>query len=154
MCVAAACCSDFSKAIEYSSWTCRYLFFLSFTLKLHRAVGTNANIAFSNRLGGSGTWSTSLSSGGNTATGSFALPGKAMNQAILAIELYDTAWDFGSLTFTNVVITANTASTSWCTNGPANYNNAAVVSISRPTATVSGGTSTCSIASITLVRPA
>jgi hypothetical protein len=58
--------------------------------------------------------------GGQTATGSFPLrtwadfggliitniliAGKAMNQAILAIELYDVPWTFGAFTFTDVVM--------------------------------------------------
>ena len=77
-----------------------------------------------------------------------------MNQAIMAIELYDVAWTFGQFAFSNVVITANTTSTSWCTNGPSNYQNAAVVTKSTPVATVSGGTTTCRISSIVLVEPA
>ncbi|KAJ7496649.1 hypothetical protein FB451DRAFT_1208323 [Mycena latifolia] len=103
----------------------------------------------------SGTWATTLSSsGGGSATGSFPLPTHPMNQAIMAIELYDVAWTFGQFAFSNVVIVANTTSTAWCTNGPSNYQNAAVVTKSTPVATVSGGQTTCTIASIVLVRPA
>ncbi|KAF7289286.1 Aldehyde dehydrogenase [Mycena indigotica] len=102
-----------------------------------------------------GTWATNLtSSAGGAATGSFPLPTHPMNQAIIAIELYNVAWNFGQFAFSNVVIVANTTSTSWCTNGPTNYQKAAVVSMSTPTATVSGGQTTCSIASVILVRPA
>lgn len=102
-----------------------------------------------------GTWATTLSSsGGGSATGTFPLPTHPMNQAIMAIELYDVAWTFGQFAFSNVVIVANTTSTAWCTNGPTNYQNAAVVSKSTPVATVSGGQTTCTIASIVLVRPA
>ncbi|KAJ7286954.1 hypothetical protein C8J57DRAFT_1445973 [Mycena rebaudengoi] len=68
----------------------------------------------------SGTWATTLtSSGGGSASGSFPLPTHPMNQAIMAIELYDVAWTFGQFR-----------------------------------ATVSGGQTTCKIASIVLVRPA
>jgi hypothetical protein len=49
---------------------------------------------------------------------------------------------------------ANTTSTSWCTNGPLNYNNAAVVQIATPTVTVGKASSTCSVSSIVLLRPA
>lgn len=49
---------------------------------------------------------------------------------------------------------ANTTSTSWCTGGGTNYNNAAVISKSTPTATTSGSATTCSIASIVFESPA
>ncbi|KAJ7750066.1 hypothetical protein DFH07DRAFT_775206 [Mycena maculata] len=102
-----------------------------------------------------GTWGTTLSSsGGGAATGSFPLPTHPMNQAIMAIELYGVAWTFGQFAFSDVVIVANTTSTAWCTGGPYNYENAAVVSLSTPVATVSGGQTTCKIASIILVEPA
>ena len=70
------------------------------------AVADGASIAFSNEVDSidSGTWSTSLSSGSDSATGSFALPTHPMDQAIMAIELYDVSWDFGELTFEDVVI--------------------------------------------------
>ncbi|TFY67966.1 hypothetical protein EVJ58_g1297 [Rhodofomes roseus] len=77
-----------------------------------------------------------------------------MDQAIMAIELYNVTWDFGALTFEDVVIVANTTSTSWCTGGGTNYNNAAVISMSSPTATTSGPATTCSIASIVFEYPA
>lgn len=69
-------------------------------------MANGASVAFSNEVDDidSGTWSTSLSSGSNSATGSFALPTHPMDQAIMAIELYDVSWDFGKLTFENVVI--------------------------------------------------
>ncbi|KAI0724767.1 hypothetical protein C8Q72DRAFT_937341 [Fomitopsis betulina] len=119
-------------------------------------VANGASVAFSNEVDDidSGTWSTSLSSGSNSATGSFALPTHPMDQAIMAIELYDVSWDFGKLTFENVVIVANTTSTSWCTGGGTNYDNAAVISETTPTATTSGSATTCSIASIVFVSPA
>ncbi|KZT29941.1 hypothetical protein NEOLEDRAFT_1153781 [Neolentinus lepideus HHB14362 ss-1] len=119
-------------------------------------VNNGATIAFSNKVDSisDGTWATSLKSGSNSATGSFPLPTHPMNQAIFAIELYNVSWTFGALTFTDVVITANTSSTSWCTGGPYNYENAAVVSVSTPSATVSGGTTTCSISKVVLERPA
>lgn len=69
-------------------------------------MANGASVAFSNEVDDidSGTWSTSLSSGSNSTTGSFALPTHPMDQAIMAIELYDVSWDFGKLTFENVVI--------------------------------------------------
>ncbi|TFK50053.1 hypothetical protein OE88DRAFT_1713203 [Heliocybe sulcata] len=120
------------------------------------SVNNGATVSFSNTVNSisGGTWATSITGGSSSATGSFPLPTHPMNQAIMAIELYDVSWTFGALTFTDVVITANTTSTSWCTGGPYNYNNAAVVSMSTPSASVSGGSSTCSISSIVLERPA
>ncbi|EIN06392.1 hypothetical protein PUNSTDRAFT_114974 [Punctularia strigosozonata HHB-11173 SS5] len=119
-------------------------------------VAAGTTIAFSNDDSNrDGTWDTSLSDSSSSATGSFDLYStRSMNQAIFAIELYDVSWNFGKLTFTDVVMVANTTSTSWCTNGPSNYNNAAVVQIATPTVTVSGASSTCSVSSIVLVSPA
>ena len=76
------------------------------TVLMGCAVADGASIAFSNEVDSidSGTWSTSLSSGSDSATGSFALPTHPMDQAIMAIELYDVSWDFGELTFEDVVI--------------------------------------------------
>ena len=69
-------------------------------------MANGASVTFSNMVDSidGGTWSTSLSSGSNSAAGSFALPTHPMNQAIMAIELYDVSWDFGKLTFEDVVI--------------------------------------------------
>ncbi|KAJ7033379.1 hypothetical protein C8F04DRAFT_1260901 [Mycena alexandri] len=119
------------------------------------ANGQTVNFGMKANTIQSGTWATTLSnSGGGSVTGSFPLPTHPMNQAIMAIELYDVAWTFGQFAFSNVAIVANTTSTAWCTNGPTNYQNAAVVTNSTPVATVSGGQTTCKIASIILVRPA
>lgn len=64
-------------------------------------------------------------------------------------------WDFGALTFKNVVIVAEgSTSTTWCTGSPENYNSAAKYTITGAEATVSGTTVTCNIASIVLSGPA
>ena len=77
-------------------------------------MANGASVTFSNKVDSidSGTWSTSLSSGSNSATGSFALPTHPMNQALLAIELYGVSWDFGKLTFEDVVIVRSQSSLS------------------------------------------
>lgn len=62
-------------------------------------------VQFSNTLLGD-TWTTTVTrdSSGDAVTDDFALADKEFNQVLFAIELYDVAWDFGSLEFSNVVI--------------------------------------------------
>ncbi|KAI0184902.1 hypothetical protein EV127DRAFT_221736 [Xylaria flabelliformis] len=142
---------------------------------------TNAGetVTFKNTLGSS-AWTSTLtrSSTGETVSNDFALsktiPGltlcqcscklimagsslasKSFNQALFAIELYDVAWNFGQVAFSNVVITSTGSSdSSWCNSSPENYNSATVYSISGVSASVSGNTVTCKIASVVLQRPA
>ncbi|KAI1816970.1 hypothetical protein GGS20DRAFT_583011 [Poronia punctata] len=88
-------------------------------------------VAFRNELGGS-TWTSTLtrSSTGETASDNFALSSKSFNQALFAIELYDVPWNFGQVSFTNVVITSSgSGDSSWCNDRPENYNGATVYSI-------------------------
>ncbi|KAI1764280.1 hypothetical protein GGR53DRAFT_466548 [Hypoxylon sp. FL1150] len=113
-------------------------------------------VTFNNRLDGS-SWTSTLTrqSTGETVTDSFALTSKSFNQALFAIELYDVNWDFGALTFSNVVITSEGSSdSSWCNTTPENYNSATTFSISGLSASVSGNTVTCKIGSVTLQKPA
>ncbi|KAI0172201.1 hypothetical protein GGR52DRAFT_573342 [Hypoxylon sp. FL1284] len=113
-------------------------------------------VAFDNRLDGS-SWVSTLTrqSTGETVTNDFALSSKSFNQALFAIELYDVSWDFGPLTFSNVVITSTGSSdSSWCNTSPENYNGASRFSISGLSASVSGNTVTCKIGSVTLQGPA
>ncbi|KAI1302528.1 hypothetical protein F5Y03DRAFT_210892 [Xylaria venustula] len=112
-------------------------------------------VAFSNVLGSSAWTSTLTLSTGDTVSNDFALTDKSFNQALFAIELYDVAWNFGQVSYSNVVITSTGSSdSSWCNNSPENYNSATVYSISGVTASVSGTTVTCKIASVVLQRPA
>ncbi|KAI0904123.1 hypothetical protein F4824DRAFT_462675 [Ustulina deusta] len=113
-------------------------------------------VTFQNTLGSS-AWTSTLtrSTTGETVSNDFALTSKSFNQAIFAIELYDVAWDFGQVAFSNVVITSTGGSdSSWCNSSPENYNSATVYSISGVSASVSGSTVTCKIASVVLQRPA
>ncbi|KAI1747494.1 hypothetical protein F4782DRAFT_420905 [Xylaria castorea] len=119
---------------------------------------TNAGetVTFKNTLG-SAAWVSTLtrSSTGETVSNDFALTSKSFNQALFAIELYDVAWNFGQVAFSNVVITSTGSSdSSWCNSSPENYNSATVYSISGVSASVSGSTVTCKIASVVLQRPA
>jgi hypothetical protein len=80
---------------------------------------------------------------------------KNFNQAIFAIELQGTAtWDFGPLTFTDVVITATGSDTSFCNSSPSNYNGATSYSISGVSAVVGNGVVDCHISSVVLNGPA
>ncbi|KAI0449496.1 hypothetical protein F5B21DRAFT_46919 [Xylaria acuta] len=113
-------------------------------------------VVFKNTLG-SAAWTSTLtrSATGETVSNNFALSSKSFNQALFAIELYDVAWNFGQVAFSNVVITsAGSSDSSWCNSSPENYNSATVYSISGVSASVSGSTVTCKIASVVLQRPA
>ncbi|KAF2183014.1 hypothetical protein K469DRAFT_635432 [Zopfia rhizophila CBS 207.26] len=120
--------------------------------------GFNVNggdtVQFSNTRGSS-SWTSTLKkgSGGNTVTDSFALNSKTFNQALFAIELTGVSWDFGPLTFNNVVITSSGTDTKWCTNAPENYNSAANYAVSGVSASVSNNVVTCRISSVTLQSP-
>ncbi|KAG9565945.1 hypothetical protein KCU71_g4976, partial [Aureobasidium melanogenum] len=88
-----------------------------------------------------------------SATNSFPIADKVMNDAPFAAELYG-AWDFGPLIFEDIILIATGSDASFCTNSPWNYNGATNVSIVGVEATVSTDTVTCSIESITLWGPA
>ena len=46
------------------------------------------------------------------------------DRAILAVELYNVAFDFGPVTYKNLEITATTAASGWCTHyGHSGYSN-------------------------------
>ncbi|KAI1370649.1 hypothetical protein F4677DRAFT_346807 [Hypoxylon crocopeplum] len=118
---------------------------------------SSEKVTFNNKLDSSGsTWTSTLTrqSSGQTVTDNFALASKSFNQAIFAIELYDVSWDFGPLTFSNVVITSTGTDSSWCNTTPENYNGATTFSISGVSASVSGNTVTCKMASVILQKPA
>ncbi|KAG9613642.1 hypothetical protein KCU86_g1023, partial [Aureobasidium melanogenum] len=108
-----------------------------------------------------------------SATSSFPIADKVMNDAPFAAELYG-AWDFGPLVFEDIVLVsldffaderrfwlieviqkiATGSDTSFCTDSPWNYNGATNVSVFGVEATVGTDTVTCSIESITLWGPA
>ncbi|KAK9419575.1 hypothetical protein SUNI508_07311 [Seiridium unicorne] len=114
-------------------------------------------VTFSNTLNSDNSaWTSTLtrSTGGDTATDSFALASKSFNQVLFAIELTGVSWDFGQLAFNNVKITSTGTDSSWCNSSPENYNDAAVYSISGVKASVSGSTVTCTISSAILEKPA
>ncbi|KAH0333546.1 hypothetical protein KCU81_g9821, partial [Aureobasidium melanogenum] len=88
-----------------------------------------------------------------SATNSFPIADKVMNDAPFAAELYG-AWDFGPLVFEDVILIATGSDTGFCTDNPWNYNGATNVSVVGVQATVHTDTVTCSIESITLWGPA
>ena len=171
-------------------------------------------MAFNNVEGASEWTSTIQNSTGTLATSSFPLgkssmlrpdqfvlttlpDNKTFDQAIFAIELYGETWDFGPLSFTDVVIvitlcpfpfspqhnlkplaiqiygfqesckahypqfanifslqTAQGTDESWCTNTPANMNDATKYTISGLSSNVKNGVVTCNIANLTMESPA
>ncbi|KAI0018403.1 hypothetical protein F4780DRAFT_771772 [Xylariomycetidae sp. FL0641] len=113
-------------------------------------------VEFSNTLGSS-AWTSTLTrdATGDTVSDDFALTDKSFNQALFAIELYDVAWDFGALEFSNVVLTSSGSSdSSWCNDSPENYNSATSYSITGVSASVDGDVVTCTIESLILESPA
>ncbi|RDW66331.1 hypothetical protein BP6252_09966 [Coleophoma cylindrospora] len=99
-------------------------------------------------------WTSTLTQGTQTVTDVFPLSYKNFNQALLAIELYSVAWDFGPLVFKNVVMEMNTTQTAWCTSAPENYNSATSYTMSTPVVSTSNGITTCSIALVNMTGPA
>jgi len=72
-------------------------------------------VHFSFSLSSTGTiWTCTLSSGSQSASTTLNVTGSTMNRAIFAVELYDVAFDFGPITYSNVKITATTAASGWC----------------------------------------
>lgn len=105
-----------------------------------------------------------------TATDSFPIADKTMNDAPFAAELYG-AWDFGPVIFEDVVLgsphiplgqgvkliaiqIATGSDTGFCTEYPWNYNGATNVSITGVNSTVQADTVVCNIESIILWGPA
>ncbi|KAI0126090.1 hypothetical protein BJ170DRAFT_459908 [Xylariales sp. AK1849] len=114
-------------------------------------------IAFNNTLESDDSgWTSTIvrQTSGASATDSFALADKSFNQVLFAIELTGVSWDFGQLTFENVVITSTGTDSSWCKTNPENYNSATTYSISGLKASVSGSAVTCTISSLILQKPA
>ncbi|EJD00463.1 uncharacterized protein FOMMEDRAFT_91295 [Fomitiporia mediterranea MF3/22] len=73
--------------------------------------GQTVHFTFS--VDSSGTWTCTLS-GPGSAKSTFALSGLTMTRAILAVELYDVAFNFGPVTYRNLVLTATTPASQWC----------------------------------------
>ncbi|CAG8978900.1 hypothetical protein HYALB_00005237 [Hymenoscyphus albidus] len=83
----------------------------------HGKKGDSIHFTY-NRSTTTPNWDTTLVLNNQPSTkvvDSFPLAYKSFNQVLFAIELYDQAWNFGSLVFKNVVITTNSTDTSWCT---------------------------------------
>lgn len=99
-------------------------------------------------------WTSTITQGTQTVTDVFPLAYKNMNQALLAIELYGVTWDFGALTWNNVVMVVNTTQTAWCTDAPQNYNSATKYTMSTPVVTTANGVTTCTIAQVNMAGPA
>ncbi|KIY47482.1 hypothetical protein FISHEDRAFT_59601 [Fistulina hepatica ATCC 64428] len=62
------------------------------------------------------TWNSSLASGDNFVYSLFNITDNTLDRAIFAVEasLYDVAFDFGPIIYSNVEITATTAASEWC----------------------------------------
>ncbi|KAL2063728.1 hypothetical protein VTL71DRAFT_5533 [Oculimacula yallundae] len=99
-------------------------------------------------------WSATMNMGTSSAKDSFPLGYKNFNQALLAIELTGVTWDFGPLTWNNVVMVMNTTQTGWCTKAPENYGSATKYTMTTPRAVTVGGTTTCTIDQVVMQGPA
>jgi len=78
-----------------------------------------------------------------------------LDWALLAIEVEDGGtWDFGQVQFENVIITAETTSTSWCTTPEASSTEGSFsFSASTPSSSVSGSSTTCTYGSVIFEQP-
>ncbi|KAE9378733.1 hypothetical protein N431DRAFT_460066 [Stipitochalara longipes BDJ] len=87
------------------------------------------------------------------ASGTTFPSSKTLTQALFVIELQGSGavWNFGSLTFTNIIITADTTSTAWC-NSPAK-SGSFTYTMTTPVATVVNGQVDCYIAELVFVAP-
>ncbi|CZR53399.1 uncharacterized protein PAC_03277 [Phialocephala subalpina] len=104
------------------------------------------------------TWEYSSSGQENPFSGSAVLdPHKYQDGADLINALFSiepqtpySEWDFGNVLFKDIVITAQTTSTAWCT--PKFGRGGFTVTYTKPVHSVSEGTSTCSFGQIELVK--
>lgn len=85
----------------------------------------------------------------------FAHQNSNTNHKLLRLFRYDVDWNFGALTFEDITIVAEgSATSSWCTSNPSNYNSATSFTITGAKASVSGTTVTCTIEKLVLNGPA
>ncbi|KUJ16291.1 uncharacterized protein LY89DRAFT_719044 [Mollisia scopiformis] len=118
------------------------------------AAGTTVAINMTRAVPNSADWTSVITQGTQTVTDTFPLAYKNMNQALLAIELYDVTWNFGQLVWNNVQMVVNTTETSWCTSAPENYDSATAYTMTTPVVSTSGGITTCTIEQIVMESPA
>jgi len=102
-------------------------------------------------------WTTTLSYGSTTVVDVLPIGYKNMNQALFTLELYTEAWNLSvisPLVFKNVEMVVNTTETSWCTDAPENYDSSTTYALTNVVATVSGGSTHCTIAEVNMKGPA
>ena len=76
----------------------------------------------------------------------------ALTDVLFEIELQErAAWDFGTVTWDNIIIETDSSDTSWCTQP--RLGQAFSYTMSQPKATLSGGRSICYIASLGFNSP-
>jgi len=114
------------------------------------AAGTTVAIKMTRAVPESDDWTSVITQGTQTVTDTFPLAYKNMNQALLAIELYDVTWNFGELIWNNVQMVINTTETAWCTEAPENYDSTTVYTMTTPVVTTTGGITTCTIEQIVM----
>ncbi|MCJ1339238.1 hypothetical protein MMC09_004527 [Bachmanniomyces sp. S44760] len=77
------------------------------------------SVAFNNTYEGPSWTSTVENPDGTQATSNFPLLGGLdFDNIQFVIELYQQTWDFGPLTFTDIVMTGQGTNTDWCTENP------------------------------------
>ncbi|KUJ12542.1 uncharacterized protein LY89DRAFT_738318 [Mollisia scopiformis] len=88
----------------------------------------------------------------NVAFKNFPNNAAILTQFLFVIELQGAAtWNFGPLTFTSIIMTANTTSTAWCSNPV--YSGSFTYKNTQPVATVVNGQCQCYVASLTFLAP-
>lgn len=112
----------------------------------------NEALGFYMRNDGNNNWVEGVNnSKGQKAEYKFNI-GKSMNQALFVVELTDTPWDFGSVVFKDVTITAKGTDSSWCNNTPL-YQGVKDPDIQGLQASSGNGISICKIGQLTLSPP-
>ncbi|CAK4033815.1 Hypothetical predicted protein [Lecanosticta acicola] len=102
---------------------------------------------------GASAWTAKIShtGGPETASNDFPLNDRVFYEAIFAIELLNTTWEFGPLSFSNILITCTGSDSSWCNNNPQNPYNT-IYSITGLRAEQNGGNVDCYMDSLVLER--
>ncbi|CZT51900.1 related to putative protein [Rhynchosporium secalis] len=116
-------------------------------------VGSTISIS-NTRIPTGVNWITTMSEGASRTRDVFRVGFKNFNQAVLAIELNGVTWDFGSLTWHNVVMEVQTTQTAWCTRAPENYRSSTRYSMTTPRAVTRGRVTTCTIDKVVMIGPA
>ncbi|KAG6986574.1 hypothetical protein G7Y79_00077g099660 [Physcia stellaris] len=99
------------------------------------------------------TTQANLATGESSSHSLDELTGKTFTSAFFTFELYDVQWDFGPMTWNNIVIRSTGTDASWCNDKPENWADGARYTISGLSSTVDDGGVTCYIGSLVMNFP-